>query len=111
MLEVLDQIKEIQQEAKKIIDEAKIKAEKSKESMKEEIATASENTYLAEIAQAEKNGEELIEARKVEIKKEIQKILSNAEQEGKTIKSKIKSNYEKAVNYVFNMIINQGEEK
>jgi vacuolar-type H+-ATPase subunit H len=111
MLEVLDQIKEIQEEAKKIIDEAKIKAEKIKESMSKDISTASEDAFLAEIAQAEKNAEELIEKRKDDIKKEIQKMLISAEQEGKAIESKAKNNYVKAVDYILNMLTSDGVKK
>ena len=111
MLEVLDQIKEIQQEAKKILDEANIEAEKIKESMLKGISTASEDAFLAEIAQAEKNAEELVEQRKDDIKNEIQKMLNNADQQGKAIESKAKSNYAKAVDYIFNMITSDGAAK
>ena len=111
MLEVMEQIKEVQQEAKKIIEEAKIKAEKIKESMLKDIATASEDAFNAEIAQAEKNAEQLVEKRKSDIKKEIQKILDAAEQQGKAIESKVKINYEKAVDFIVNMITNHGDQK
>jgi len=54
MLEVLKKIKEKQQEANKIIDDASIEAEKIKQGVLQKAIAANEEVYLAEIAQAEK---------------------------------------------------------
>lgn len=111
MLEELDQIKEIQKEAKKIIEEAYIKAKEIEESKAKEISTANEDAFLESIAQAEKKAEKLQETYKIDLEAEIQKILQTAEHESKLIESKAQNNYEKAINHIFNMIIKEGEQK
>ena len=111
MLEELDQIKEIQKEAKKIIEEAYIEAKKIRESKSKEVSTANEDAFLENIAKAEKNAEKLQQTCKIDVEDEMKKILKTAEQESKIVESKAQNNYEKAVNHVIKMIIEEGDQK
>jgi len=111
MLEVLKKIKEKQQEANKIIDDASIEAEKIKQGVLQKAIAANEEVYLAEIAQAEKRAAELQENSRLGIEREIKQILITAEQQGKEIEIKAKVNHEKAVKYVLDMIFNRSEKK
>ncbi|GAH04348.1 unnamed protein product, partial [marine sediment metagenome] len=97
MFEVLKIIKEKQQEAKKIIDEANIKAEKINQALLQKSGTINEEAYLAEIAQAEKRADELKLEANLGIDAEIKQILSMAEQQAKDIEIKAKFNQGKAV--------------
>jgi len=109
MLEVLNIIKEKQQEAKKIINDASIKAEKIKQSLLQKSVTENEKAYLAEIAQAEKKANELQKSSSLGIDLEIKQILSKAEQYAKEIEIKAKVNHNKAVNDVLDMIFSRSE--
>ncbi|MHA2036891.1 MAG: hypothetical protein ACW98X_10680 [Promethearchaeota archaeon] len=111
MIEVLNTVKEKQQEAKKIINDASIKAEKIKQDLLEKSVTANEEAYLAEIVQAEKRANELLKSSSLGIDQEIKQILSTAEQQAKNIEIKAKVNHEKAVNDVLDMIFYKGEIK
>ena len=111
MLEVLDQIKEKQQEAKKIIDDASIEVEKIKQGLLNKSVAANEEAFLAEIAQIEKKVDELRKSSLSGIDVKINQILNKAEQQAKEIEIKAKVNHEKAVNYVLDMIFNKGEKK
>lgn len=111
MLEILNKVKEQQQEAKKIIDDAFIKAEKIKEGMLQKSVAANEEAFLAEIAQAEKRADELHKGHNLGIDQEIKQIINKAEQQAKEIETKAKVNYKKAVNEVIDMIFNRSEKK
>jgi len=111
MLEVLKKIKEKQQEAKKIIDEASIEAQKIKQGLLEKSVAVNEEAYLAEIAQAEKRADELLNSSSLGIDQQIKQILSKGEQQAKEIEIKAKINHEKAVNVVLDMIFNRSEKK
>ena len=111
MLEVLKIIKENQQEAKKIISDASIEAEKIKQGLSQKSIAANEETFLAEIAQAEKRADELQKSTRLGIDQELKQILSTAEQQAKEIEIKAKFNHEKAVNVVLDMIFNRSEKK
>jgi len=111
MLEVLKIIKEKQQEAQKIINDASIEAEKIKQGLLQKSVAANEEAYLAEIAQAEKRADELRLHSSLGIDAEIKQILSVAEQQAKEIELKAKINQEKAVNYVLDLIFNKGVKK
>ncbi len=111
MLEVLNLIKENQQEAKKIIKDASIEAEKIKQGLLQKSVAANEEAFLAEIAQAEKRADELQKSISLGIEQEIKQILSTAEQQAKEIEIKAKINHKKAVNAVLDMIFNRSEKK
>jgi vacuolar-type H+-ATPase subunit H len=111
MLEVLNIIKEKQQEAKKIISDASIEAEKIKQGLLQKSVAENEKAFLAEIAQAEKKADELHKSSSLGIDQEIKQILSTAEQQAKEIEIKAKINHEKAVNDVLDMILNRSEKK
>ena len=111
MLEVLNIIKEKQQEAKKIISDASIEAEKIKQGLLQKSEAANEETFLAEIARAEKRADELQKSSSLGIAEEIKQILSTAEQQANEIEIKAKANHEKAVNDVLDMIFYRSEKK
>ena len=111
MLEVLKIIKEKQQEAKKIIDEANIKAEKIKLDLLQKSGTINEEAYLAEIAQAEKRADELKLEASLGIDAELKQIRNRAEQQAKDIEIKAKFNQGKAVNYVLDLVFYRGGKK
>ena len=111
MIEVLKIIKEKQQEAKKIINDASIEAEKIKKSLLQESLAANEEAYLAEIAQAEKRADELKKSSSQGIDQEIKQILSTGEQHAKEIEIKAKHNHENAVNDVLDMLFNRSVKK
>ena len=111
MLEVLNVIKEKQQEAKKIINDASIEAEKIKQGLLQKSLAANEEAFLAEIAQAEKRADELQKSSSLGIDQEIKHILITAEREAKEIEIKAKENHEKAVNDILSMIFNKSEKK
>ena len=111
MLEVLKIVKEKQQEANKIIDEANIKAEKIKQGLIQESETVNEEAFLAEISQAEQKADELLKSSSLGIDQEIKQIMSKAEQHAKEIEIKAKANHEKAVKVVLEMLFNRSEEK
>ena len=111
ILEILNIIKENQQEAKKIINDASIKAEKIRQGSLQKSVTANEEAFLAEIAQAEKRAEELLKSSSMGIDQDIKQILSTAEQHAKKIEIKAKANHEKAVKNVLEMLFNRSEKK
>ncbi len=111
MLEVLKIIKEKQQEAKKIISDASIEAEKIKEGMLQKSLAANEEAFLDEITQAEKRADEILKSHSLGIDHEIKRILSTAEQKAKEIEIEAKINHEKAVNYVLEMLFSGSEKK
>jgi len=111
MLEVLKKIKEKQQEAKKIINDASIEAQKIKQGLLQKSIAVNEEVYLAEIAQAEKRADELQKSSSLAIDQEINQILNRGEQQAKEIEIKAKANHEKAVNNVLDMIFNRSEKK
>ena len=97
MEEILRRIKETQQEAKRIINDAHIEAEKIKQDMLQKSIAANEEAFLAEIAQAEIRADELEKSSSLSIDQEIKQILSDAEQKANEIEIKAKINHEKAV--------------
>ena len=111
MLEVLKIIKEKQQEANKIIDDASIEAEKIKQSLLQKSKAVNEEAFLAEISQAEQKADELLNSSSLGIDQEIKQIMSKAEQHTKEIEIKAKVNHEKAVKAVLEMLFNRIEEK
>jgi vacuolar-type H+-ATPase subunit H len=111
MLEVLNLIKEKQQIAKKIINDASIEAEKIKQGLLKKSLAANEEAFLSEIAQAERKADELLKSSSLGINQEIKYILSKGEQQAKKIEITAKVNHEKAVNYVLDMIFNRSEKK
>ncbi|MHA2006367.1 MAG: hypothetical protein ACXABO_05160 [Promethearchaeota archaeon] len=111
MLDILNIIKEKQQEAKKIINDASIEAEKIKKDLLEKSVTANEEAFLSEITQAEKRAQEMLKSSNLGIGQKIKQILSTAEQQAKNIEIKAKTNHEKAVNDVLDIIFYRGEKK
>ena len=111
MREILDLIKEKQQEAKKIIKDASIEAEKIKQGLLQKSVAANNEGYLAEITQAEKKADELLKTGILGIDQEIKQILITAEQQVKEIEIKARGNHEKAVNDVIDMMLNRSEKK
>ena len=111
MLEVLNIIKENQQVAKKIKNDAYIEAEKIKQGLLQKLVSVNEEAFLAEITQAEKKADELQKSSSLGIEQKIKQILSTAEQHAKEIEIKAKVNHEKAVNGVLDMIFNRSEKK
>ena len=111
MLEVLKKIKEKQLEAKKIINDASIEAQKIKQGLLQKSVAVNEEVYLAEIAQAEKRADELQKSSSLRIDKEIKQILSRGEQQAIEIEIKAKANHEKAVNNVLDLIFNRSVKK
>ena len=111
MLEVLKIIKKNHQEAKKIINDAFIEAEKIRQGLLKKSGAVNEEAYLAEIAQAEKRAEELQKSNSLGIDQETNKIWSTGEQQAKEIEIKAKITHEKAVNNVLDMIFKRSEKK
>ncbi|MHA1474617.1 MAG: hypothetical protein ACTSRX_00080 [Promethearchaeota archaeon] len=111
MREVLNLIKEKQQEAKKIINDASIEAEKIKQGLLQKSVAANNEGYLAEITQAEKKADELLKTGILGIDQDIKQILITAEQQVKEIEIKAKGNHEKAVNDVVDMLLSRSEKK
>ncbi len=111
MLEILNKVKENQQEAKKIIFTASVEAEKIIQGLLLESKAENEEAFLAEIDKAEKRADELQKSSSLGIDLEIKQILSNAEQQAKEIEIKAKVNHEKAVNDILDMIFNRREKK
>jgi len=111
MHKVLNLIREKQQEAKKIINDASIEAEKIKQGLLQKSVAANNEGYLAEITQAEKKADELLKTGISSIDQEINQILITAEHQVKEIENKAKDNYEKAVNDVLDLILNRSEKK
>jgi len=111
MLEVLKKIKEKQQEAKKIINDASIEAEKIKKGLLQKSVIANEEAFLAKIAQAEKRADELQKSSSRSMEQEIKQILSRGAQHAKVIEIKAKNNHEKAVNDVLDMLFNRSVKK
>ncbi len=111
MLEILNLIKENQQEVKKIINDASIEAEKINQGLLQKSVAANEEAFLAEIAQAEKRADELQKSSSLGMDQEIKQILNTAEQQAKKIEIKAKANYKKAINDVLEMLFNRSEKK
>ncbi len=111
MLEILKVIKEKQQEAKKMIDEASIEAQKIKQDLLQKSVAVNEEAFLAEISQAEQKADELLKSSSLGIDQEIKQIMSKAEQHAKEIEIKAKVTHEKAVKVVLEMLFNRSEEK
>ena len=111
MLEVLKKIKKKNQEAKKIINDASIEAEKIRQGLLKKSVAVNEEAYLAEIAQAEKRAVELQKSNSLGINQKTNQIRSTGEQQAKEIEIKAKINHEKAVNNVLDMIFNRSEKK
>ncbi|KKN48093.1 hypothetical protein LCGC14_0656250 [marine sediment metagenome] len=111
MLEVLKIVKENQQKAKKIINNASIEAEKIMQGLLQKSVAANEEAFLAEITQAEKRADELQKSSNLGIDQEIKQIQSTAKQQAKEIEIKAKLNHDKAVNAVLDMIFNRDEVK
>ncbi len=111
MLEILKLINESHQEAKGIINNAFIEAEKIKQGLLQKSVAVNEEAFLAEIAQAEKRADELQKSSSLGIDQEIKQIMSTGEQQAKEIEIKAKINQEKAVNNVLDMIFNRSEKK
>ncbi len=111
MLDVLKIIKEKQQEAKKIINDAFIEAQKIKKDLLQKSVAANEEAFLTEIAQAEKRANELQKSSSLGIDQEIKKIWSTAEQQAKEIEIKAKGNHKKAVNVILELLFNRSEKK
>ena len=111
MREVLDLIKEKQQEAKKIIQDASIEAEKIKKGLLQKSVAANKEGYLVEITLAEKKADELLKTGILGIDQDINQILITAEQQVKEIEIKAKSNHKKAVTDIIDMILNRSEMK
>ncbi len=111
MLEVLKIIKEKQQEARKIINEASIEAQKIKQGLLQKSVAVNEEAFLAEISQAEQKADELLKSSSLGIDHEIKQIMSKAEQHAKEIEIKAKANHEKAVKVILEMLFNRSEEK
>jgi len=109
MLEVLNKIKENQQVAKKLINDASIEAEKIKQDLLQKSVAANEEAFLAEITQAEKKADDLQKSSILSIDQEIKQILSTAEQQAKEIAFKAKINHEKAVNDILDLLFNRSE--
>jgi vacuolar-type H+-ATPase subunit H len=111
MIDILKRIQKTQQEAKKIISDALIEADKIKQGMIQKSIEVNKESYLAEIAQAEKRANVLLKSNNIGIKLEIKKIFSTAERQAKEIEIKAKVNHEKAVNDVLNLIFYRSEKK
>jgi len=111
MIEVLKMIKKKQQEAKKIINDASIEAEKIKKGLLQKSVVVNEEAFLAEIAQAEKRADELQKSSSRSMEQEIKQILSRGEQHAKEIEISAKNNHEKAVNDVLDMLFNRSVKK
>ena len=111
MSDFLKIIIEKQQEAKKIINNASIEAEKIKQSLLQKSQAVNEEAFLVEISQAEQKADELLKSSSLGIDQELKQIMSKAEQHAKEIVIKAKVNQEKAVNVVLEMLFNRSEEK
>jgi V/A-type H+-transporting ATPase subunit G/H len=107
MLDILKKIKDIQKEADKIIEDAKLEAKKIKQGLDQKAIAANEETYRMEIAKAEKTAEELQTTSILGMDEEIKKLLSSAEQKAKEIEIKAEENYDKAVQEILGILFNR----
>ena len=111
MFENLKIIKKTQHEAQKIINEALKEVDKINQGLLQKSIKVNEESYQVEIARAKKRSEDLLESSSISIDLEIKKIKSTAEQQVKEIEIKAKTNHEKAVNDVLQMIFYRSETK
>ncbi|MHA1521433.1 MAG: hypothetical protein ACTSRK_14715 [Promethearchaeota archaeon] len=111
MFEKLKKIQEVQLEAKKIIHDALKEVDIINQGLLQKSINVNEESYQAEIAQAKKRAEDLLETSSIGIDLEIKNILSNAEKQSNEIEKKAKTNHEKAVNHIVEMIFYRVETK
>ncbi|HLB99752.1 MAG TPA: hypothetical protein VJL33_00335 [Candidatus Bathyarchaeia archaeon] len=105
MLEALKAIKEKHLEAKRIIDEANAEADKIIQEAAQQGLREYEIAYKTTIAQAEQKA--IDEKRKMaeEAERELGKLLCEAEEQAKEVELKASKNFDKAVDAVFEMVL------
>ena len=109
MFEKLKMIKETQLEAKKIINDALKKADMISLGLLQKSMKVNEESYRVEVAQAKKRADDLLESSSLGFEKDIEMILSTAKHQVEEIEIHAKTNYEKAVNDVIQMIFYRRE--
>ena len=107
MLRVFKEIKEINLRAKKIVEEANAQAEKINKESHQKALEAYDIAYNNIIKKTKKETVELKQKKEKDIEHELEKIKTESEKIAKEIEVKSKRNFEKAVNYVLNIILGE----
>ena len=105
MLEVFKAIKENHLEAKRIIDDATAEVIKIKQEAAQKGLSAYEEAYKAAISQAGQKAIDVKRKTAEEAERELEKLLSHAEEQAKEIEAKAEKNFERAVNAVLDMVL------
>jgi len=109
MFEKLKMIKDTQLEAKEIINGALKKADMISQGLLQKSMKVNEESYRVEVAQAKKKADEMLESSSKGFEKDIEMILSIAEHQVEEIEMHAKTNYDKAVNDVIQVIFYRRE--
>ena len=109
MFEKLKMIKKTQLEAKKIINDALRQVDLINKGLLQKSMTVNEESYRVEVAQAKKKADAMLESSSKGFEKDIEMILSLAEHQVEEIEMHAKTNYDKAVNDVIQMIFYRRE--
>ena len=105
MLEAFKAIKKNHLEAKKIIDEANAEVEKIKQEAAQKGLSVYEEAYKAAVSQAGQKAIDVKRKTAEEAGRELEKLLSYAEEQAKEIEAKAEKNFERAVNAVLDMVL------
>jgi len=97
MLPALKTIAEVENEAKKIVEAANIRAEEIKRKAREESEKVYEKTCRQTVAQAKRRAAELEKKTREDAELEAKKILTQAEEQTQKIRAKAKANFDAAV--------------
>jgi len=103
--EALKEISEVEAQAKTIINEAKIEAEKILRTAGEKSKKAYADTYKEEIAKAKKEASKLIEKAKTEAERQAQRIHHDSAEKIKSIQKMARERSEKVVDLIFQEIL------
>ena len=109
MTENLRILKKTQEEAKRIIDSALIKAEKIKQGLLQKSTEAYEETYRTEITQAEKFAKNLLKNSTKGIEVEIEQIMKSGNQIIIEVENQAKTKEEEAVKHIISIVFQRSE--
>jgi hypothetical protein len=102
-------LKKTQEEAKRIINSALIKADKIKQGLLQKSMEAYEEAYLTEIAQAEKFAKNSLKSSSKGIDLEIEQLLMTAKQLAINVENQAITNEEEAVKHIINLVFYRSE--
>jgi hypothetical protein len=107
VLKVFKEIKEINLEAKKIIEEARVQVEKINREAHQKSSIAYETYYKKILKKADEEALELKREKEKDIENELKKTKIESEKIAKEVEVKSEKNFEKAVDYVFKIILGE----